>query len=79
VKDVPGYAEAHYSLGKTLVEQGELARGTGELEAAARLDPDKAFSHYQLGRAYQKAGRTRDAQREFERVRQIKESEAKTM
>ena len=75
VKDVPGYAQPHYSLGKTLVEEDELERGIAELETATRLDPSKTYSHYELARAYQKAGRTLDAQREFERVRQLAESE----
>ena len=77
VKDVPGYAEVHYSLGKAFLDAGDLERGTAELEAAVRLDPGKAFSHYQLGRAYQKARRTLDAQHEFERSRQLKDSEPK--
>jgi Flp pilus assembly protein TadD len=42
------------------------------LEAAARLAPEDANAHYQLGRAYTKLGRSEDAQRQFELVRQIK-------
>lgn len=70
----PGYGEAHYSLGKALVEEGQLDRAMQELEEAVRLDPAKAYSHYQLGRAYWKAGKTSAAQREFDLARQLKDT-----
>ena len=44
-----------------------------QLEAAARLAPDDANVHYQLGRAYQKLGRTELAEKELEVYRQIKD------
>lgn len=45
------------------------------LEAATRLLPDDANSHYQLGRAYQKLRRTELARREFEIFREPKASQ----
>jgi len=68
----PDFADARYLLGKILLLQGETAEAVEHLEAAARLAPEEANTHYQLGRAYTKLGRTEDAQRQFEIFRQIK-------
>ena len=42
------------------------------LEAAARLAPEDPRVRDELGRAYQKLGRTELAEREFEAARQLK-------
>jgi tetratricopeptide (TPR) repeat protein len=60
----PGLFAAQNALGRALVELGEIERGTAALEAAARLAPDSPEMHYSLARAYAKAGRTQDAERE---------------
>jgi len=39
--------------------------GIEHLEAATHLDSQKSYSHYQLARAYLRAGRNEDAQKEF--------------
>jgi Flp pilus assembly protein TadD len=65
VSEQPGYAQAHYSLGKALLQQGNTRESIGHLEAATRLDPSRTYSHYQLARAYQRASRTAEAEKEF--------------
>jgi Flp pilus assembly protein TadD len=71
VREKPDYAEAHYSLGKLLLERGEVSTAIIELEAAAKYGPSKTYSHYQLGRAYAKAGRQDEARREFQTVKEL--------
>jgi lipopolysaccharide biosynthesis regulator YciM len=71
VREKPEYAEAHYSLGKLMLQRGELGTAITELEAAAKQGPSKTYSHYQLGRAYAKAGRQDDARREFQTVKEL--------
>jgi Flp pilus assembly protein TadD len=65
VAEQPGYAQAHYSLGKALLQQGNTSKAIEHLETATRLDPSKTYSHYQLARAYQRAGRAAQAEKEF--------------
>ena len=40
VRKKPDYAEAHYSLGKALLEQGSISPAVGHLEKAAELKPE---------------------------------------
>jgi len=72
IREKPDYAEAHYSLGKLLLERGSVAGAVEHLEGAAKLKPAKSYLHYELGRAYMKAGRRTDARREFELTRKLK-------
>ena len=77
----PGLFAAHNALGRALVERGEIERGTSELETAARLAPDSPEMHFSLARAYAKAGRKEDAEKEratfaeLERKRRIRRGE----
>jgi Flp pilus assembly protein TadD len=43
------------------------------LESAARLKPDQAHVHYQLGRAYIAAGRKVDGEAQLEKSKELKE------
>lgn len=78
----PGLFAAQNALGRALVELGEIERGTAALEAAARLAPDSPEMHFSLARAYAKAGRKEDADREravfgeLERKRRAQRGEA---
>ncbi|MCL5670763.1 MAG: tetratricopeptide repeat protein [Acidobacteria bacterium] len=45
----PSFAAAHRGLGITLWREGVLARAWQELNTVARLEPDKARAHYELG------------------------------
>lgn len=53
----------HYLLGTLLLHTPEIDRAIAELETAERAVRDDPGLYYALGRAYARAGRTRDAQR----------------
>lgn len=61
----PDYASAQYEVGKMLMDEGNAQRALPYLEAAAKLDPSKAYVHYQLQAAYRKLSRTADADKEL--------------
>ena len=71
----PDYGEAHYELGKALLQQGDIKGAIESLEAAARLKPVASYVHYQLGRAYLAAGRKAEGEDQLEISRQLKEKE----
>jgi len=66
IKIKPDYAQAHYELGKTLLQMGNIKEAVERLEAAAKLNPDEAHIHYQLGRAYLAAGRKAEGESHIE-------------
>jgi tetratricopeptide (TPR) repeat protein len=68
----PEHANAQYQIGKMLLEEGQLKAGIDHLEAAARLNPNADYVHYQLQAAYRKDSRTADAERELELYKQLK-------
>ena len=65
-------AELRVLLGQACAEQGKDESALEHLNAAARLSPEDAGIREQLGRVYQKLGRTELAHREFEASRQLK-------
>jgi tetratricopeptide (TPR) repeat protein len=69
----PELSDSQYLLGKLLLAQGDAAEAASHLEAAVKLAPEDANIRYQLGRAYQKLGRTEQAEHEFEEFRRIKD------
>ena len=69
----PNDADARYLTGKILLARGSALDAVEHLEIAARLAPGDANVHYQLGQAYQKLGRTAEAQKAFERFQQMKD------
>lgn len=56
----PGYADAHFGLGRALLEQKMFDASIASLERALQLDP-KVRAHYRLGIAYQGKGDTATA------------------
>ena len=68
----PNYADARYLFGKILLARGSAAEAAEHLELAARLAPNDANTHYQLGQAYQRLGRTELAAREFDAYQRLK-------
>ena len=80
VTEGPTLAVARKALGQVLLEQGEIERAISELEAGVKLSPDSPAIRFTLARAYRRAGRTSDAERqqaEFSRLsRQLQEDRA---
>ena len=66
-----------YYLGRIRLDQGRLKDALALLERAAKLKPDEPAIQYQLGRAFQKAGREPQARAAFERVKQLKATSLK--
>ena len=67
----PDSSEAHYLLGRSLFDQNEIPAAIQELETARRLSPNSPKVRFNLARAYARAGRDADAERErseFERL-----------
>jgi tetratricopeptide (TPR) repeat protein len=55
---------AHKALGQVLLELGETEQAIRELETGVEIAPDSPALRFQLAKAYQKAGRSEDAERE---------------
>jgi len=58
-------------LGQIALQSGDIAQAVTELEAARTLQPRSPSVRFQLARAYQRAGRTADADREREEFRRL--------
>ncbi|MBM3797882.1 MAG: tetratricopeptide repeat protein [Acidobacteria bacterium] len=69
------FAAAHVLLGKRKLQAGHATAAIPHLETALRLRPGYSPAALHLAQAYQKAGRTADAQRTFALVREIKAKE----
>jgi len=69
----PDYAEAHYELGKALLQVGDIKGAVQNLEIAAKLKPGESYVHYQLGRAYLQAGRKAEGESHIEISKQLKD------
>jgi tetratricopeptide (TPR) repeat protein len=63
VRLAPDSFEAHRVLGEVNLKTGDIARAVAALEAARTLQPESPSVHFQLAKAYQRAGRSRDAAR----------------
>jgi len=61
----------HNILGRILVQTGHAEKGIAELETAVKLAPTIASSHFNLAQAYQKAGKSADAAREFAAFKEL--------
>jgi Flp pilus assembly protein TadD len=61
----------HNILGRILVQTGHGDDGIKELETAVKLAPTIASSHFNLAQAYQKAGKSADAAREFAAFKEL--------
>jgi len=55
---------ARRAIGQVLLETGDTAGSISHLEIGVKLAPDSPSMHFMLSRAYQKAGRQADAERE---------------
>jgi tetratricopeptide (TPR) repeat protein len=61
----PNNYAPHNLLGKILLQTGHSEQGIRELETAVYLAPSIASAHFSLAQAYQKAGKSAAAAREF--------------
>jgi tetratricopeptide (TPR) repeat protein len=60
----PNAFPAHKALGQALLETGDVEGAIKELTTGIRLAPESPGLHFQLARAYQRAGRLDEATRE---------------
>lgn len=67
----PNSAEAHYVLGRSLLDSGRYEDALQELQLAAQSNPGSPEVHFNLAKAYAKLNRPEDAQRERERFAQL--------
>ena len=71
----PKMYPARNVLGRVLLELGQLDRSIKELEEGVRLAPSSPEMHFALARAYTRAGRKKDADREREIFRTLQDKE----
>lgn len=64
VQRQPHYFASHLALGQVMFELGRLQEAIAAFELAVTLAPESAQTHFMLSRAYARAGRTADAERE---------------
>jgi tetratricopeptide (TPR) repeat protein len=63
-EEAPTLPMAQLSLGRALLETGDVKSATASLESALSLDPQNVEIHIALARAYSESGREDDAHRE---------------
>jgi tetratricopeptide (TPR) repeat protein len=62
----PNAFPAHKALGQALLETGDVDGAIKELQMGIKLAPDSPGLHFNLAKAYQRAGKAEDAARERE-------------
>lgn len=73
VQLAPKLYAARNVLGRLLLELGQIDRAVKELEEGVRLAPSSPEMHFALARAYTRAGRKEDANRERELFKKLQE------
>lgn len=76
VRLAPGNFVARRVLGQVKLQAGDMAGAIADLEAAARLEPSSPSVRFHLARAYRRAGRAADAEREraeFQRLQKLQQ------
>jgi len=73
VQLAPKMYPARNVLGRVLLELGQVDRSVKELEEGIRLAPSSPEMHFALARAYTRAGRKQEADREREIFKQLQE------
>lgn len=71
----PRRSETQLTLGRILLDLGELDRAVDHLEKAASLAPDNPRAHYLLARAYARTGHDDKAERERAEFLRLKSGE----
>ncbi len=62
--EAPDNFVAHRAMGQVLLETGDLEGAISHLETGVKLAPDSPAMRFALARAYRRAGRVADADRE---------------
>ena len=75
VRLAPGNFVARRVLGQIKLQAGDVAGSIADLEAAAKLEPSSPSVRFHLARAYRRAGRTADAQRESTKFRRLEKQQ----
>ena len=65
------FSGAYVTLGQIALKRGDFELAAGLLERAVKMEPNNQNAHYSLAKAYQKLGRTQDANRQFEMSRAL--------
>jgi tetratricopeptide (TPR) repeat protein len=61
-------ANAHFELGQTLEQLGQVNEAIQEYQEALRLDPDKSAAHTSLAHVYAAQGQQENAAKEYQEV-----------
>jgi tetratricopeptide (TPR) repeat protein len=69
----PQHFATHLAMGQVWFESGDVPRAIASFERGARLAPSSAQAHFLLARAYARAGRTVDAERERAEFRRLEQ------
>jgi len=64
---------AYMDIGGILVDQKQYAEALSALWHAVKLDPTQPDAHFRLGHVYQLMGNSAAAEKEFAKVRQLKQ------
>jgi tetratricopeptide (TPR) repeat protein len=75
----PDHFAAHLAMGQVWFESGDVEKAIASFEQGAKLAPGSPQAHFLLARAYGRAGRTADAERErleFTRLQNLKAGSA---
>ena len=76
-EESPRLPMAQLSLGRALLETGEVKQATAILKSALALDPQNLEIHLALARAYSESGREEDARRERQLCLELTEKTSK--
>jgi Flp pilus assembly protein TadD len=68
----PDSAAAHYQVGKLVLEKGSVSEAIQQLEKAVNLNPNSAEARFSLARAYRRAGKSNEANREMDIYQKLK-------
>ena len=64
---------AAIDLGVILAQQKQYSDAVAALQHAVALDPAEPDAHYRLAHVYQEMGKTAESQKEFAKVRELRE------
>jgi tetratricopeptide (TPR) repeat protein len=75
----PKFAVAYLQLGNLYLARGSLQEAVAAYRKAIAIDPGSSDAHYRLGLAYKRSGEQTEAQREFDRYKDLEKSEAEAI